>query len=179
MLLKPSPVALSLNTELQAFSANILFAVYMYSYIVLVCLTVFFFSALYEKSCVSFSFKVILSAVIRYRLRWLLLLMFTSMAALPPSFFFFSKLSLLSSVMLFGAWHATVLFLGYIFFSWSVYYGVLRYFLFSLRVTSVGTLHKQRLSAKNATAAAVVFCFLLFAAFLFDDVFFFLCWALV
>jgi len=69
MLLKSSFVTLSLNSELQTFSANILFAVYMYSYVVLVCLMVFLFSALYERSIASFSFKVVLGAVIRHRLR--------------------------------------------------------------------------------------------------------------
>jgi hypothetical protein len=111
------PTTLNAGGELQTFSASILLAVYMYSYIFLVCLVVFFFSTMYESSLASFSFKVVLGSVVRHRLRWLLLLLFTSMAALPPSFFFFSKLSLLSSVILFGAWHVTVLFLGYVFFS--------------------------------------------------------------
>ena len=96
-------IQLDFNGEIQPLYANVVFAVYMYSYILLVCAVVFLLSILYENSLATLSFKVVLSAVVRHRLRWFVLLVFSSMAALPPSFFFLSKLGLLSSIIFFGA----------------------------------------------------------------------------
>jgi hypothetical protein len=101
------------------------------------------------------------------------------MAALPPSFFFLSKLGLLSSVAFFGAWHVTGLFLTFIIFSWGVYYSVLRYFLSSVKTTSSVVLNRQRLSGASALAAVSIVCLLYLLTFFIDDVFFFVFWALI
>lgn len=172
-------VQLSTGESLQPLYANAVFAVYMYSYILLVCAMILFFSMLHESSLGSLSFKVTLNVISRYRLRWLLLVVFSSMAALPPSFFFFAKLGLLSSVLHFGTWHTAGLFFSYILFSWGVYYSVLRYFLFSIKLASPTTLVRQRLSAKNAVVAIGILCFTLLTVFFFDDIFFCVYWALV
>jgi hypothetical protein len=71
----------------------------MFSYVLLVCAVILLFSFLVDNFLFSLGFKAVLSLVIRYRLRWFLLLVFANMAALPPSFFFFSKLGMLASVL--------------------------------------------------------------------------------
>lgn len=81
---------------------NIILAVYMFSYVLLVCAIILFFSFLVDNFLLSLGFKVVLGLTVRYRLRWFLLLMFINMAALPPSFFFFSKLGMLASVLSLG-----------------------------------------------------------------------------
>ncbi len=101
----------------QPLHLNIILALYMYSYILLVCTLVLFFSVFMDNFLTSLGFKVVLNLAIRLRIRWLLVFIFVNMAALPPSFFFFSKLSLLASVLTFGTGHATIVFLGYVFLS--------------------------------------------------------------
>jgi hypothetical protein len=140
----------------QPFYLNIILAIYMYSYVTLVGALTLFFSMFLETQIPSLSFKLILNLVIRYRLRWIFLLIFSAMAALPPSFFFVSKLSLLSSVLSFSPWHISLLFLMYIFFSWAIYYSILRYFLSSVKVTSAFSLSKQRISARNSIVVVCV-----------------------
>jgi hypothetical protein len=81
---------------------NIILAVYMFSYVLLVCAIILLFSFLIDNFLLSLGFKVVLGLTVRYRLRWFLLLMFINMAALPPSFFFFSKLGMLASVLSVG-----------------------------------------------------------------------------
>jgi hypothetical protein len=88
-------------------------------------------------------------------------------------------LSLLASVLTFGTGHATIVFLGYVFLSWSIYYAVLRYSLVSLAVTSPVTLDKQRLSSKGALVVSMLFVLFILLPFFFEDLFIFIYWFLV
>jgi hypothetical protein len=101
----------------QPFYLNIILGVYMISYISLVGVVVLFFSMFIESFNTSLAFKVILVNTVRFRLRWLLIMIFVSLAALPPSFFFFSKLSVLTSVVNFGGWFVLITMLGYVMFA--------------------------------------------------------------
>lgn len=104
-------------SDIQPMYLNIALGVYMFSYIFLVYVLVLFFSMFVDNFCTTLGFKTMLTYALRYRTRWVLISIFIGMAALPPSFFFFSKLALLSSVVNFGGWFIFMLFLGYVLFS--------------------------------------------------------------
>lgn len=163
----------------QPLYLNVILAVYMFSYVLLVCAVILLLSFVVDSFLLSLGFKAVLSLVVRYRLRWFLLLVFANMAALPPSFFFFSKLGMLASVLSVGTWASAVLFLSYVLFSWSIYYAMMRYGVTSLKITSATTLEKQRLTPRGALVVTSMLAVFTLMPFLFEDFFFVMYWFLV